>query len=117
MDHTDLGRFALFMSKIGDLYRCRITESVTELYWSALKDYDFVYVESAFKNHVSDPESGRHRPLPADLIRRIPKKDSKLIEYDTSISDQHYVNLMLSKYGNLVKDSLMKAFGDKVEFN
>jgi len=43
----------------------------TELFFNALRAYDFAAVKLAFSNHVKDPVRGRYVPLPADVIAQI----------------------------------------------
>jgi len=68
MNNQDMKKFAILMTTISETYGKQITEILGEIFWGTLKDFELSDVERAVKNHISDPDSGKFMPKPADLI-------------------------------------------------
>jgi hypothetical protein len=71
MKTHDLTRFATLLATICSVYHKTLSETLTEIYWQALKDYPLDQIQQALTQHISDPDTGQYFPKPADVIRRI----------------------------------------------
>jgi hypothetical protein len=69
MEPKDRKRFAHCLLAASELYGKPVSESVTAIWWDALKAYDIGAVEVAFRRHFSNPDSGQFMPKPADIVR------------------------------------------------
>lgn len=71
MAPTDRSRFAACLLAASELYGKPIGEAVASVWWDALARFDIAAVESAFRRHFANPDSGQFLPKPADIVRLI----------------------------------------------
>jgi hypothetical protein len=67
MKVNDMPRFAALMNTLGELYGKEITEILGEVYWNALKRFEWLEIKQSVSKHIADPERGRFMPKPADI--------------------------------------------------
>lgn len=67
MQKSEIERFAKAMTALGEIYNKPVTEILVDLYWDALKKYDFQAVGSAFKKYYTGEDS-TFFPKPGQLI-------------------------------------------------
>ncbi|MEE9452640.1 MAG: DUF6475 domain-containing protein [Gammaproteobacteria bacterium] len=63
--------FSELMTGVAAICKQDLPKTVLELYWRALKRFDFADIERALQTHISDPDVGQFLPKPADIIRRL----------------------------------------------
>ena len=71
MNNEDRQKFGALMTSISAYYGKTIEPGVAEIYWQALKKYDFEDVKRAAGAHAVDPDSGQFMPKAADFVRHI----------------------------------------------
>ena len=54
-----------------NVYGQRTSKGVIDVWWNALKKYEFNIVQQAFSDHVVDTDVGQFAPKPANIIRNI----------------------------------------------
>ncbi len=71
MQTADLPAFIALMAGIGELYGKAISGHLTEIYWQALKDFEWQDIKNALQAHIHNPDVGQYFPKPADVVRFI----------------------------------------------
>lgn len=71
MDPVDRPAFATAMTRLFAIYGDELTESLLDAWWGVLAPYELRDVRQAMNAHATDPDKGRFRPTPADMIRHI----------------------------------------------
>jgi len=69
MEQIDRQRFAHCLLAASELYGKAITEGIASIWWDALRTYDVETVETAFRRHMANPDTGQFMPKPADIVR------------------------------------------------
>ena len=83
MAPQDRKRFGLCLLAASELYGKPLSEPVIGLWWDAMKAWDIEAVEHAFRQHISNPDSGQFMPKPADVLRTLlgTSKDAALVAW------------------------------------
>ena len=68
---TDRAHFAAAMTRLFAIYGDELTDTLLDAWWGVLAGYDLRDVRWAMNAHATDPDKGRYRPTPADIIRHI----------------------------------------------
>ena len=63
--------FATAMARLFDIYGDELTANVLDAWAGVLGQYPLREVRWAMNAHVTDPDKGRFRPTPADIIRHV----------------------------------------------
>lgn len=71
MNQIDRPQFAGAMTRLFAIYGDELTDSLLDAWWGVLAGYDLREVRFAMNAHATDPDKGRFRPTPADIIRHI----------------------------------------------
>lgn len=71
MNQNEKPAFGGLMASVADLYGKTMTNGVAEIYWQALRAYDFADIQRAAGAHALDPDAGQYMPKPADFVRHI----------------------------------------------
>ena len=71
MTTDDRSQFALAMTRLFAIYGDELTDALLDAWFGVLAGYDLREVRVAMSAHVTDPNKGRFRPTPADIIRHI----------------------------------------------
>lgn len=71
MTPDDRPHFAAAMTRLFAIYGDELTDALLEAWWGVLKAYELREVRLAMNSHATDPDKGRWRPTPADMIRHI----------------------------------------------
>ena len=69
MHQSDRHDFAAAMTRLFAVYGEELTEAMLEAWWGVLGGHELREVRWAMNAHVTDPDKGRFRPTPADIIR------------------------------------------------
>jgi hypothetical protein len=69
--------FAKILSRTLELYGQSATKDATAVWWASLQRFTIEEVGAAFAAHIQDPQRGRFKPLPADLISAITESDGR----------------------------------------
>ncbi len=117
MNKADEGAFASIFVGLTEIYGKESSTVVQNIFWNALKDYDFDAVRGAFSAHVKSPDNGQFFPKPADIIRLIAgtSKDSAFISwskveqavqrigpYETVVFDDPIIHLVVADMGGWI---------------
>ena len=54
-----------------EVYGREVSEAVAGVWWGALKAYDIEAIETAFRRHMTNPDTGQFMPRPADIVRML----------------------------------------------
>ena len=71
MQQPDRKRFASCLMACAEIYGKTLSDSVSAVWWDALKGYEIEAVEAAFGRHFRSPDVGQFMPKPADIIRML----------------------------------------------
>lgn len=64
-------KFDVILSAVAQMYARKMTKVIFDLYFAALKNYDFQMVRKALECHLVNPDVGQFMPKPADIVREI----------------------------------------------
>lgn len=81
MVKNDDVKFSEIMSAMAELYEVNISDVVMGIWFNALSEYSIEEISTAFSDYVSNPDVGKFKPKPADIIKMI----------GGSTSDQAYI--------------------------
>jgi hypothetical protein len=68
---NDFKKFASLLAGLGEMYDKEITPMMADMYWDALKEFDYEAVSKAAQLHMKNPEGGQFFPKVADLVRHL----------------------------------------------
>lgn len=71
MQDRDIPKFTTLLIGIGELYGKAISELLGDIYWQALKSFEWQDILKAFQSHIHNPDGGQYFPKPADIVRLI----------------------------------------------
>lgn len=71
MHQRDRHDFAAAMTRLFAVYGEELTEATLDAWWGVLGGHELREVRWAMNAHVTDPDKGRFRPTPADIIRHV----------------------------------------------
>lgn len=67
----EIERLAEIMAGLGEIYGKSISTMMVDLYWEALRGFNFEQVNRAVQLHLRNPDGGQFFPRPADLMRHL----------------------------------------------
>lgn len=68
MIDRDRGEFAKMMADVYDYYSKDLSESVLEIWWTAVRPYDLAAVRKALGQHAVNPDRGSYLPKASDVV-------------------------------------------------
>ncbi len=71
MNPTDMILFSEQMMVLGVIYSKPIHQILIEMFWHALKEFDFKLVKEGIQAHIKHADDGKYFPKPADIRRYI----------------------------------------------
>jgi hypothetical protein len=71
MNQNDAGRFRELLQGVYSYYRIELSQFHIDVFWHALKAFDFAPVQDAFNRHVQNPDNGQFLPKVADIVKLI----------------------------------------------
>lgn len=71
MNDKDQSKFVSTLTGIADYYGKTLADSVIDLYWRGLQQYDLNAVEKALWDHTQNPDNGQFMPKIADVTRSL----------------------------------------------
>ena len=71
METDDFDRFAELLGGVFELYGREASPFAMQVWWEALRPFDFGAVRMAFSRHVQNPDVGQFPPKPADVLRML----------------------------------------------
>ena len=71
MNPQDSGKFATLIGNVYAFYRQDHSEFAINVWWQAMKPYDFSAVADALNRHCVNPDSGQFMPKPADVVKML----------------------------------------------
>ena len=71
MVEQDREKFAKLISGLCDYYGKALGETILDLYWGSLLEFDFQDIELAAASHLKDDDRGRFMPKIADFVYAI----------------------------------------------
>lgn len=81
MDNKDKVKFAEQMAGLAEMYEINLSDVVMEMWFKALEGYDIKEISAAIYDYICNPDNGRFKPKPADIIKML----------DGSTTDQAYI--------------------------
>lgn len=63
--------FAKAMARVFSVYGDEVTESLLSLWQRALVEHELEDITRAMQLHIKDPQRGRFKPVPADIIHHL----------------------------------------------
>jgi hypothetical protein len=71
MQNDDLIAFIEILDAVAEQYGKSLSDTLKNLYWNGLKDYDFQAVVNALEMCLKNPDNGMFMPKIADVIRML----------------------------------------------
>ncbi len=71
MNNSQLEDFTELLTGALSVFNQKTSAMVIDVWWNALKKYDYNVVSQAFSDHIVDPDVGQYAPKPANIIRNI----------------------------------------------
>lgn len=71
METDDFDRFAELLGGVFELYGREASPFAMQVWWEALRPFDFSAIRMAFSRHVQNPDVGQFPPKPADVLRML----------------------------------------------
>ncbi|AWB32360.1 DUF6475 domain-containing protein [Orrella marina] len=83
MIDRDRQDFFVLLADVHAFYNRDLSEFSGEIWWNALRPFDFPAVREAFSRHCVNPDSGQFSPKPADIVRMLggSTQDSALVAW------------------------------------
>lgn len=117
MIERDRPEFAEMMSAIYAFHRQECTDSALEIWWVAMKQFDFAAVRRALGQQTMNPDSGQFLPKPADVVKmlggstldsalvawtKVDRAVSSLGAYHTVVFDDPLIHRVIEEMGSWV---------------
>ncbi len=83
MNDTDRKEFFALIADVNAFYKKDFSKFVGNVWWEALKTFDFGAVKDALNRHCVNPDVGQFAPMPADVVRMLQgsTQDSALVAW------------------------------------
>lgn len=69
MQPSDGSAFHALLRGVHEFYRQPFTDFTADVWWEAMRPYEFEAVRVALNRHAVDPDHGQFLPKPADVVR------------------------------------------------
>ena len=69
MNNSDKKEFRDLLQSVMDYYKQDLSTFTMEIFWEALKGFDYEQVAKALTNHAMNPDNGQFAPKVADIVR------------------------------------------------
>ena len=124
MEAKDKIRFAEIMSAMAELYEMNLSDVVMEIWFKSLSEFPVDTVSIAVFDYMKNPDCGRYKPKPADIIKMITgtttdssclawtkvEKAVRMIgDYRTVVFDDPIIHKVITDMGGWI------GFGDTTE--
>lgn len=75
--------FSELITAVHAFYRRDISEYAVQIWWNAMRPYDFEAVKHAINRHCVNPDNGQFCPMPADIVKLLQgsTRDSALLAW------------------------------------
>ena len=118
MKNEDQSKFVNLISGVHAFYRQDVSDFSIQIWWQAMKPYDYDAVADALNRHCINPDTGQFMPKPADAVRMLQgsSKDSSLVAwskvdravrtvgtYESVIFDDPLIHRVITDMGGWVK--------------
>lgn len=83
MQANEFNNFRALLTNVFAFYNQDITDFALDVWWEALKQYDFAAIKSALNRHCVNPDNGQFLPKPADVVKLLQgsTNDSALVAW------------------------------------
>lgn len=71
MNLDEKTEFYKLISSVMDYYRQDVSPFTLNLFWEALKGFDFEQISQALTKHATNPDNGQFAPKIADIVRQL----------------------------------------------
>ena len=124
MNSNQMRAFSELITAVYAFYRRDISEYAIQIWWNAMRPYDFEAVKHAINRHCVNPVNGQFCPKPADIVKLLEgsSRDSALLAwskvdkalrhvgtYRSVAFDDPIIHLVLQNMGGWI------ALGNKTE--
>lgn len=93
--------FKSILATLNEIYDKKLSAEAQQIWWNVLKPYDAEQIANAMQRHLSDPDSGRFAPKPADFIAKI-EGNSKQQDFcleDKALTEWKLIKKAIQKLG------------------
>jgi hypothetical protein len=91
MKDIDKKRFAIAVGETAIAFSKDLTTEHISILWKILSEYEIEVIEIAFSDHL---KTGKHFPVPADIINLIPKKRRQANKGDVILVEGKQLRLL-----------------------
>lgn len=124
MVEKDSIRFAEIMSALAELYEMNLSETMMEIWFKSLAEFPIDSVAQAAFKYMKNPDIGRFKPKPADIVRmisgstsdsaclawtKVDKTIRTIGDYQTVVFDDPIIHQVITDMGGWI------GFGDVKE--
>jgi hypothetical protein len=124
MQDRDSQRFAEIMAALSEVYEMNVSGVLIEIWFKALEEFDIDTVSTAAYDYMKNPDSGRYKPKPADLIKiikgttkdrayiawtKVDKAIRSIGDYESVVFDDPVIHKVITDMGGWI------GFGDTPE--
>lgn len=117
MKPEDQAQFVTLLSGVHAFYRQDVSDFAIQVWWQAMRPYDFAAVNDALSRHCINPDNGQFMPKPADVVRMLQgsSRDSALVAwskvdravrtvgtYESVIFDDPLIHVVISDMGGWI---------------
>lgn len=83
MQANEFNNFRVLLTNVFAFYNQDITDFALDVWYEALKQYDFAAIKSALNRHCVNPDNGQFLPKPADVVKLLQgsTNDSALVAW------------------------------------
>ena len=71
MNIGNFKEFEMLLNGIYEFYNKKPNDFVRDVWWAAMRGYDYDAVRDAMNRHLMNPDSGQFLPKPADIVKMI----------------------------------------------
>jgi len=109
MEKENFAEFRTKMTAIGELYDKKISDSLLDIYWNALKNLSIEGFTKGINIHTLDKDSGRFFPKPANIYGNVTTTQSEKDSYAKDKAELIWEQVMLAASGRHVEITDRKA--------
>lgn len=83
MNQGDAQSFFALVADVSAFYKQDYSDFAANVWWQAMKPFDFYAVSDAFNRHCVNPDTGQFMPKPADIVKMLQgtTQDSGLVAW------------------------------------
>lgn len=118
MNTSDKANFLKLVGDVHGFYNKPFNAFSGNVWWEALKPYDFAAINQAFSRHAVNPDNGQFAPRPADIVRmmggtsgdaalgawsKVERAIRSIGQYESLLFDDPLIHRVIEDMGGWVK--------------